>query len=203
MTENRVDTILHHWFGNAENTSFPSEERTAAWFGGDVETDKDIKRLFAADVIKAANGDYAEWEQIPRSLLALIILLDQFPRHLYRGAAGAFEHDSKALSLCLKGIEHSYDHELSLIERVFFYFPLMHSEDLEMQILSVRAYQMLAAISFPETRELFEKFLDYAIKHRELISRFGRFPYRNETLGRTSTAEELAFLKESGRSWWG
>src|SRR5262249_54736054 len=146
-----------------------------------------IKQKFYNDYIKAAQGDFIDWEQNPRSTLALIILFDQFSRHIYRNMPQSFEQDRKALDLCLRGIERQFDHMLSLMERVFFYFPLMHSENSEMQSLSLRAYEMLLTLSFQETRPIFEKFLDYAIRHHEIISRFGRFPYRNQILGRTST----------------
>lgn len=96
-----------------------------------------------------------------------------------------------------------YDHTLSLIERVFFYFPLMHSENLEMQATAVRAYQILVNLAFPETRGIFESFLDYAVRHYEVIKRFGRFPQRNEIIGRPSTAEEQEFMKtfDSKHNW--
>lgn len=197
----KIETILHYWFGNAEKTALPSEHRIWIWFSGDPSLDTEIKDLFQEDLLKAEGGDYEHWQQTPRGSLALIVLLDQFSRHIYRNTPKAFEQDSKALHACLQGVEASYDHQLSLIERVFFYLPLMHSESPEMQILSVRAYQILAAIAFSETRPLFERFLDYAIRHHDHIVRFGRFPYRNEILGRTSTEAELLFLKTAGATF--
>lgn len=196
--QQQIDAILEYWFGHVEQTLLPSEHRTWVWFSGDPKVDAEIKEKFYDDFIKAARGDLTEWEQAPRGMLALIILLDQFSRHIYRHGPQAFEQDRKALELCLRGIELQHDHMLSLMERVFFYFPLMHSENPEMQSLSLRAYEMLLGLSFPETRPVFEKFLDYAIRHHEIISRFGRFPYRNETLGRASTHAELEFLKNTG-----
>jgi uncharacterized protein (DUF924 family) len=197
----RIETILHYWFGNAEKTTLPSEHRTWMWFSGDASLDDEIKTQFQGDLNKAIHGGYNHWKETPRGFLALIILLDQFSRHIYRHTPKAFEQDKKALQLCLEGVELSYDHQLSLIERVFFYFPLMHSESLEMQTLSVRAYQILAAIAFAETRPLFQQFLDYALGHSEHIQRFGRFPHRNQTLGRPSTEVELAFLKTASTTF--
>jgi uncharacterized protein (DUF924 family) len=127
--------------------------------------------------------------------LALIIIFDQFSRSIYRNSASAYAQDQKALSLCLNGIQKEYDHALSLIERVFFYLPLMHAESLEMQTTAVRAFQILVNLSFSETRSIYENFLDYAIKHYEVIRRFGRFPQRNISLARPSTPEEEEFLK--------
>ncbi|MFT3742537.1 MAG: DUF924 family protein [Gammaproteobacteria bacterium] len=195
---NSFDAILQYWLGSVEKTALPSTHRTWVWFSGDPQVDKEIKTQFYEDYLKAVQGDYASWEQGPRSTLALIILFDQFSRHIYRNMPQAFDQDRKALDLCLRGVEQQFDHMLSLMERVFFYFPLMHSENAEMQSLSLRAYEMLLTLSFQETRPIFEKFLDYAIRHHEIISRFGRFPYRNEVLGRTSTPAEEEFLKNAG-----
>lgn len=192
---NRYDDILHYWFGHVEDTILPSEHRTEVWFGGKKEIDDEIKEKFADDLTKAINGEYSSWEDDPRSLLALIILLDQFSRHVYRNNAKAYAQDQKALDLCLIGIQKEYDHALSLIERVFFYFPLMHSENLEMQATSIRANQILVNLAFPETRGIFENFLNYAIKHYETIKRFSRFPQRNDFLSRPSTTEEIEFLR--------
>jgi len=197
----RIETILHYWFGNAEKSALPSERRTWIWFSGDSSLDAEIKAQFQPDLQKAIRGSYDHWKETPRGFLALIILLDQFSRHIYRHTPKAFEQDSKALQLCLQGVEVSFDHQLSLMERVFFYFPLMHSENAEMQALSVRAYQILTAIAFSETRPLFQRFLDYAVSHSDHITRFGRFPHRNEILGRPSTDAELAFLKTASATF--
>jgi uncharacterized protein (DUF924 family) len=194
----RSEDILHYWFGNVEETTLPSKEREQIWFGGDEATDKEIKDKFYPDFMKSINGGFDDWCETPRGCLAVIIMLDQFSRHIYRGTGKAFEQDHRALQHCLAGIDQQHDHMLSLIERVFFYFPLMHSENAEMQSLSLRAYEMLVTLSFPEVRPVYEKFLDYAIKHNEIISRFGRFPYRNERLGRKSTPQEEEFLKNTG-----
>lgn len=118
----KTESILHYWFGNAEKEALPSEHRSWVWFGEDASLDAEMKDLFEEDLLKAIQGDYEDWKQTPRGILALIILLDQFPRHIYRHTSKAFEHDNKALQGCLQGVEHSYDHQLSLIERVFFIF---------------------------------------------------------------------------------
>lgn len=192
---NRAEEILEYWFGHVEDTIQPSEHRTEIWFGGKKEVDDVIRDKFSGDLHKAIANQYEDWEREPRGTLALIILLDQFSRHINRDTPGAFEQDQKALDLCLYGIQHEFDHALSLIERVFFYIPLMHSESLEMQATAIRAYQILVNLAFPETRSIYENFLNYTIKHYEVIKQFGRFPHRNEILGRTSTPEESDYLK--------
>lgn len=197
MENSRVEEILKYWFGHVEETALPSAHRTEVWFGGKKETDDEVKEKFTADLQNALAGKYADWEKDPHSYLALIIIFDQFSRHIYRNTPQAFAQDQMALDLCLRGVQQEFDHALSLIERVFFYFPLMHSESLEMQSTSVRAYQILVNLSFPETRSVYENFLEYAVKHYEIVRRFGRFPHRNILLGRPSTAEELEYLKSS------
>lgn len=195
MQNPRVEEVLKYWFGHVEETALPSAHRTEVWFGGKKETDDEVKGNFSSDLQNAIAGKYVDWEKDPHSYLALIIIFDQFSRHIYRNAPQAFAQDQMALDLCLRGVQQEFDHALSLIERVFFYMPLMHSENLEMQSTSVRAYQILVNLSFPETRSVYENFLEYAVKHYEVIRRFGRFPHRNILLGRPSTAEELEFLK--------
>ncbi len=192
---NRAEEILEYWFGHVEETIQPSEHRTEIWFGGKKEIDDQISEKFVVDLHKATATQYSEWEKEPRGTLALIILLDQLSRHIYRDTPRAFAQDQKALDLCLYGIQHEFDHALSLIERVFFYIPLMHSENIEMQATAIRAYQILVNLAFPETRSIYENFLNYAVKHYEVIKQFGRFPHRNEILGRSSTNEELDYLK--------
>jgi len=196
--EQRVKEILDYWFGNVEHTVLPSENRTQVWFGDSSAVDKEIKVKFADDIQSAINDDYAAWEGTARGSLALIILLDQFPRHVYRDTPKAYAQDQKSLDLCFTGIQKQFDHELSLIERVFFYFPLMHSEDIRIQSTSLRAFQTLVELSFPETRGIFDNFYDYAKRRNDIISRYKRFPQRNEILGRESTPEELEFLKREG-----
>jgi uncharacterized protein (DUF924 family) len=197
MSNERAEEILKYWFGHVEDTLLPSAHRTEVWFGGKKEIDDEIKEKFTSDLQKAIAGEYADWEKQPHTYLALIILLDQFSRHIYRNTAQAFAQDQIALDLCLRGVQLEFDHALSLIERVFFYFPLMHSENLEMQSTGVRAYQILVNLAFPETRNAYEEFLNHAIKHYEVVRRFGRFPQRNIILARPSTAEELEFLKSN------
>ena len=200
MQNSHVEEVLKYWFGHVEETALPSAHRTEVWFGGKKETDDEVKEKFSDDLQNALAGKYADWEKDPHSYLALIIVFDQFSRHIYRNTPQAFAQDQMALDLCLRGVQQEFDHALSLIERVFFYMPLMHSENLEMQSTSVRAYQILVNLSFPETRSVYENFLEYAVKHYEIIRRFGRFPHRNILLGRPSTAEELEYLKSNPES---
>lgn len=192
----RVEEINKFWLGRVEETIIPSEHRARIWFGEDLETDAEIKSLFSADLEQAIQGKYDFWEGSPRGQLALIILLDQFSRHVYRATPEAFTQDAKALAICLQGMSVEADHLLSLIERVFYYFPLLHSENLHHQEQSVRAYQILSDLAFSETRIIYDSFLRFANHHYNVIQRFGRFPQRNRVLNRQSTPEEMVYLRE-------
>jgi uncharacterized protein (DUF924 family) len=192
----RFEEILKFWFGKVEESVLPPPNRTHLWFSNDNQVDDEIRAKFSYDLERAVLGEYTEWEDSSRSSLALIILFDQFSRHIYRDTPLAYAQDHRALDLCLRGIERQYDHLISLTERAFFYFPLMHSENVEIQATSIRAYKILLDLSFPEARGIFESFLDYALKHFDIIKRFGRFPERNKALGRTSTPEEIEYLEK-------
>ncbi len=190
------DETLKYWFGHVEDTIVPTEHRARIWFGEDREIDDEIKARFTAQVDAAIAGQLGEWENTPRGQLALIITLDQFARHVYRGSEKAFSQDGKALSICLDGMRHEADHSLSLIERVFYYFPLLHSEKINYQEQSVRSYRTLVDLAFSETRVIFDSFLKFANHHYSIVQRFGRFPQRNDALHRESSKAEIAFLKE-------
>lgn len=199
--ENPLSAVLDYWFGHAEQTIQPSEQRWSLWFAGLAENDEAVKQRFASLHRDVVNGVYDDHLETARGSLAIIIVLDQFSRMIYRQRALAFQADERALAICLQGIEKQQDHNISLIERVFYYMPLMHAENIEMQTLSVRAYQMLLALSFQETRSTFEKFLYYAMRHYQLIEKFNRFPHRNVVIGRQSTDRELQALKDPKNSF--
>ena len=194
------ENIIKFWFGRVEETIVPSENRARIWFGESDDIDDEIKDLFSEDLENAIVGGFNSWDNHPRGQLAKIILLDQFSRHIYRNTPKAYSNDKLALDICLKGIGSEDEHALSLIERVFYYFPLLHSEDISNQEKSVRAYQMLAEMAFSETRVIYDSFLKFANHHYTIIQRFGRFPQRNKVLGRDSTEEELIYLEETENS---
>lgn len=188
--------ILQFWFGRVEETVVPTEHRARVWFGEDTAIDEEIKWRFSKTVKDAIAGNLAEWEKSPRGQLALIIVLDQFSRHVYRGTSEAFAQDPEALRICLRGMKTESEHHLSLIERVFYYFPLLHSEKITNQEKSIQAYRTLVDLSFSETRVIFDSFLKFANHHYSIVKRFGRFPQRNETLLRDSSRDEEVYLKE-------
>jgi uncharacterized protein (DUF924 family) len=195
------ERILDFWFDDLSGSDGIPPERLQLWFGGREETDCLIRARFEADLGRAAHGKYDHWCQTPRGALALIILLDQFPRHIHRNTPRAYAFDQQSLSICLEGMAEGRDRSLAIFERAFFYLPLEHSEDFEIQNRSVRAFEELLAASSEGMKEVCGSFLDYAVRHRDIIERFGRFPHRNAALGRRSTPGEEAFLKEPGSSF--
>lgn len=191
------EEVNRFWFGRVEQTIVPSENRAKIWFGEDQLVDIEIQTRFGDQLRRAVIGECEVWQQSAHGQLALIIMLDQFSRHIHRDSALAFAHDRRALEICADGIAHKFDHELSLIERVFFYFPLLHSEHIQHQNESIRAYEMLTELAFMETKIIYESFLKFAHHHYSIIERFGRFPQRNAILQRESTPDELRYLEEN------
>lgn len=185
--------VLDFWFGAPG-----SAERGRArpeWFRKDPASDSRIRERFGALHGLAASGGLAEWEREPGPALALVIVLDQFSRNLYRGDARAFAQDARALALARAVIAAGWDRTRTPLERQFLYLPFEHAEDLAEQDRGVELMRSLE--EHPETKGLAE----WAEKHRVIIRRFGRFPHRNAALGRDSTPEEIEFLKGPGSSF--
>lgn len=195
--DKRADEILIFWFGRGESADIPSAHHTHLWFSGEPDVDELIKQQFEYDLALAIDHKLDEWLEHPRSRLALIILLDQFSRHIHRDSSLAFATDKYALEICVQGIELEHDQQLSLIERVFYYLPLEHAEDLSMQARSIYAYSQLLTLALPETTPIFQTFLNYAVQHYQIIEQFGRFPTRNKILNRESTTKEIEFLESN------
>lgn len=194
-------TILDFWFGTEPGDTATAQAQQKLWWSKNAAVDADIRARFGDLVKTAASGGLADWMQQAYGRLALILLFDQFPRNMYRDTPRAFAHDALARELALAGIAAGTDRGLRAIERVFFYLPLEHSESAALQERSVALFTALAA-GVPEAdRKTFSGYIDYAVRHRDVVHRFGRFPHRNAVLGRTSTAEETAFLKQPGSSF--
>jgi uncharacterized protein (DUF924 family) len=196
-----IEDVLDFWFGGLREGEPVPPERFALWFGGAGTTDRQIRERFAADVEQAGAGGYDGWRAFPRGTVALLILLDQFPRNIHRGSPRAYAFDGKACELCLAGLDEGQDRALNTVQRAFFYLPLEHAEDIALQQRSVAAFAELLRQAPDPLRETCRNFLDYAERHRAIIERFGRFPHRNLSLSRPSTAEEETFLREPGSSF--
>lgn len=198
----RAEKILEFWFGELDEEGWDFDPaRYDLWFGRSDETDRIVTERFGEDAQAAAEGKLDHWAETPRGRLALLILLDQFPRHIHRGKPEAWAQDPKAQRIVLAGLELGHDQAIRPIERSFFYLPLEHAEDRELQALSVALYRKLAEAAPAAVKERYDSFLDYAVRHQVIVDRFGHFPHRNAILGRESTEEEKAFLLEPGSSF--
>lgn len=195
------DSIRDFWFGTGTDDAAAARDHAKLWWSKNPETDQLIRSRFAAQVEAAADRELDAWGATPRGLLALLLLTDQFPRNIHRNTPEAFAFDPLARTWCLSGLDRGMDKKLRPIERVFFYLPLEHSEAIEHQLLSVQLFTKLFQEVPAEQMDTFRGYLIFALRHRRIIERFGRFPHRNAILGRASTPEEQAFLEEPGLSF--
>ena len=194
------------WFGPRPLSAEELNRRIRFWFGDGSSQlrqrrDEQIRARFGALLERAVSGQLGAWADGPRRRLSLIILLDQFPRSIYRGTARAFACDTQALGLTLSGMQSAADAALHVVERIFFYMPLQHSENREVQDESVAAYRRLHSEAPEELHGPFSSALRSAENHRAIIEQFGRFPYRNRVLARASTPEESEWLRKGGTSF--
>ncbi len=185
--------ILDFWFGREDEPGYG--EFRNVWFQKDEDFDREVQTRFREDHERAANGDLDKWREEARSALALVILLDQFPRNMFRGDARTHATDAKAQEVSEHAIERALDRELPAFQRMFLYMPFMHSESIEAQRRSVELFQRLR--DEPGGPDV----VSYAIGHRDIVEQFGRFPHRNAILGRQTTPEEAEFLTQPGSSF--
>ena len=185
--------VLDFWFGSG-NAVDPR------WFQRSVAYDQAIARRFGAAVAAALAGRLDGWAARSDGALALILMLDQFTRNMYRGTPQAFAGDARALALALQLVAGGVHLQWPPLQRWFAYMPLEHAEDAAIQDESVRLFEALADAAGPH-REALQGALDYARRHRDVIVRFGRFPHRNAIVGRASSADEAAFLLQPGSSF--
>jgi len=190
----RIDAILSFWFAEKELGAPQIDGRMDVWFGEDPEFDRQIAEQFAEDVDGASSGRLDHWARKPQGCLALILLLDQFRRNIYRNTSQAFEMDRAALKLCVEGAMAKKDRGLPPIHRAFFYMPLQHAESRKVQKKSREVYQRLAEAVSPTYRETFETISQFADLHADIVEQFGRFPHRNKLLGRANTPQEEEYL---------
>jgi len=195
------ETIHDFWFGTHPDDAVVIAQRSPLWWSKEPATDALMRERFEPVVAQAASGALNSWLATPIGRLSLILLVDQFPRSMYRDTPQAFAFDTLARQWCKEGIAQRVHDRLRPIERVFFYLPLEHSEALADQDEVVSRYRQLVADADPRLRTSFEGFLDFAVRHRDIIARFGRFPHRNRVLGRESTEDEMAFLGHPGSTF--
>lgn len=199
----RARAIAEFWFGHRPMSADALRERMPVWFGDLAPAERrardDLIRTRFGDLIdRAAAGELEPWRADPGARLSLILLLDQFPRNVYRGTRRAFAHDAAALRLTTEALESGADRELSPVEKIFLYMPLQHAESLDAQDRSVAAYGRLLEEAPEAMRASFLETLQYAKAHRAIVERFGRFPHRNRVLERDSTPAEREYLRTAG-----
>ena len=186
-----VDQILSFWF-NHPGAPMPR------WFQSNEAFDKEIGEKFSSLVEQARSAQLDSWVQKPRSTLALLLLLDQFPRNIFRGTPESFASDAKAFNIATQAISRGDERQMSVLQQMFFYMPLEHSEQLISQVAAYSLFEGLVhrAEDGTEEEKLAQRALGYAEQHKDTIARFGRFPLRNAILKRTSTQEEIDFLQD-------
>ncbi|MBD2102297.1 DUF924 family protein [Leptolyngbya sp. FACHB-261] len=190
-----IEDVLNFWFADAHQDQASLRACSKVWFGKKTDFDDQVRTQFVEVYQQAVAGDLDNWRQSAQGCLALILLFDQFPRNMFRGSAQAFATDSQALGLAKHALAQGFDRELLPVERWFLYLPFEHSESLSEQQRSVELQRPL------EEQVQGLNILRYALRHLEVIERFGRFPHRNRILGRSTTAEEAEFLKQPGSSF--
>lgn len=195
------DDVLDFWFGDEIDDRKVAKAKSSLWWSKNEETDNQIRERFLPTIESAVAGELAAWEKTPRGMLALIILVDQFNRNIWRGDGAAFAADHLARDWCRRLIDSGDDQALRPVERIFAYLPLEHSEDLVDQNQCIALFEGMRDSEAGETRELCAGFVGYAEAHQRIIARFGRFPHRNEALSRDSTGEEIEFLTQPDSSF--
>jgi uncharacterized protein (DUF924 family) len=195
--------VLDFWLGDGVQLGWPTPDMSKRWFGGGAALDEEIKSRFGPRVLQALNDELGDWAQTAATpalgQLAHVILLDQFTRNVFRGQGRAFSGDGRAQQLVLQAIASQADQQLPCVGRIFMYMPLMHAESVALQTECVARFAQLVEEAPQELKERLQGNLDFARQHADIIARFGRFPYRNAVLGRTSTADEEIFLANGPR----
>ena len=194
-----IEEILDFWFGDATESPEKAGGRMGLWFGSSLELDAEIRDRFGELFEAASRGELSHWQETAEGSMAFVILLDQFSRNIHRRTAEAFAADPLALAAAERAVESGQEAGMPPIWRSFLYLPFEHSESLEDQDRCVELMRRSAARASQEWRELLEGNVRYAEGHREIIARFGRFPHRNQVLGRVDTPEEAEHLKTAQR----
>ncbi len=195
------DEVLEFWFADALESPEAAQARSSFWFGNDAATDSLIWELYGDTLTDAAAGHYDDWLQTARGRLALIIVLDQFPRNIFRGTAEVYRYDPIVIALAQAGVALGQLAGLTVPEQAFFLMPYQHSEDLDVQRSGVALMQAMVSEAPPEWRAIARNFSEFAVKHMDIVESYGRFPHRNKVLGRHTTDDEALFLSKGGETF--
>lgn len=193
------EAVLEFWLGDGVSLGWPSDDRSKLWWGGGAALDEAVSTRFGERVREALAEELRSWANEPLSRLALVILLDQFTRNVFRGQARAFSGDALAQALVMQALDVGMDRRLPWAGRLFLYMPLMHSESLALQDECVKRFTALQADVPRALKQTLDGNLKFAVEHRNIIAEFGRFPYRNQALGRLNSPAEGEFIKNGPR----
>lgn len=194
-------SVLDYWLGEAERDPGAVREKSKIWYGSNSEVDTEIDQEFAELLLLAEAGGLASWLETATGQLACVILLDQFTRNLNRGTRDAWKNDELALGVAEKCLACGNHFSLSYLGRVFLYHPYHHAESVCAQETAVDLFEELYNEAPADWKAALKGFVDFTKSHRDIIRRFGRFPHRNETLGRESTPDERQYLSDHQRNY--
>ena len=201
MTNPDIHRVLDFWFQPGTMDQPTIDSRMDRWFTADAVTDAVLRNEFGPLVEQASKDQLDAWVATPEGRLALILMLDQFRRSIYRGTPKAFSRDPHALKLCVEGAMKGDYKTLNPFQQAFYFMPLQHAESLKIQERSVKIYEGLVTGVSDTLKATFATFAQFAELHHDIVESFGRFPHRNKTLGRANTAEEQEYLGSGAPSF--
>lgn len=190
-----IDQVLTFWFPAELDTASAVGAAMGHWFEGGPAVDDEIRRRFGELPAAAKRGELDAWGETAPGRLALLLVIDQFPRNLFAGAE-AFAYDGQAQAVALEGLRRGHDRHVDPLQRMFTYLPFEHSESRSLQVISVALFDALREDATDATRAALDAAHDFAVRHWDVIDRFGRYPHRNKALGRPTLPAEAAFLAE-------
>ena len=194
MSDTHIKEVLQFWFADRDLDGPALDNRMDCWFGNNPEFDAELAERFKDLTVLALTGKLDGWAASPQGMLALILLLEQFPRRIYKDRPEAFRGDRRALKLCEHGVSTDSYRKLNALQQMFFFMPLQRAESIKVQQTSVKIYKALAARVSATLHDAFDTVAQFAELRRDIIEEFGRFPHRNQLLGRANTGDEEACL---------
>ena len=196
-----INKIVAFWLGSSLDSPTAAYSRREWWYRGGAAVDEEIRAQFGTMVPRACAGDLTAWQDTSDGALALILLLDQFTRNLYRNTPEAYAGDALAFEIVNRAINSGVDQDLHLVGRIWLYHPFHHAEQIENQDRGLELLNAVLQGAPPDWHPHIQRSIKGWTRHRNIVARFGRFPHRNEVLGRRSTDEERAFLAENGETF--
>jgi uncharacterized protein (DUF924 family) len=201
MNTEAISEIIQFWHGPAQESAEAAAERRDWWYRGGEVVDDEIRARFGDLVDQARNGELSEWGQTSEGALALILLLDQFTRNLFRNTIEAYSGDELAFEVVVKAIRTNLDKSLHPVSRIWLYHPFHHSEEVVAQDTGITLLKALKRQGPAPWRPYIQRSIKGWTGHRDIVARFGRFPHRNHVLGRPSSRKEVTYLSKEGKSF--